>query len=171
MHRDSKKLVSMPAQNYFEKPTDPTSILFVPFLLKSGEYWSHGVNFLNFFDRPTEKLYRASESALRSNIQEKRKTRAAGDENAVKCDPNFSDPFIHLFQQLFIWEPGEYIVELTVETEPASAIYAKKYRFTIYESDTTELRKHIEDYPYGGGIFFNVESHAGVFVPLSEHVG
>lgn len=161
----------MPAQNYFEKPTDPTSILFVPFSLKPGEYWSHSVNFLNFFDRPTEKLYRASESALRSNIQGRLKTRAAGDENPVKGDSNLTDPFIQLFHRLFIWEPGEYIVELTVDTEPTSATYAKKYRFTIYESDTTELQKHIEDYQYGGGIYYNMESHAGVFVPLSEHVG
>ena len=33
------------------------------------------------------------------------------------------------------------------------------------------LRKHVEDYQYGGGIHFNVDRHAGVFVPISEDVG
>lgn len=171
IHRDGKPLVSMPAQNYFEKPTDSTSVLFVPFSLRPTEYWSHSVSFLNFFDRATEKLYRASETELRTNVQKKLKTKAADDANPVKAEAKFLEPFIQLFQRLFIWEPGEYVVELTVDTEPVSATYAKKYRFTLYESDTDELRKYVEDYPYGCGIYFNNETHAGVFVPLSEHIG
>lgn len=171
IHRDGKQIVSMPAQNYFEKPTDTTSVLLVPLQLKPDEYWSHSVNFLNFFDRTTEKMFRASQAALRNDIHGKLKARVNDDKEPVKADPKFTEPFIQLFQQLFIWEPGEYVVELTVDTVPASATYAKKYRFTLYESDTAELRKHVEDYPYGGGIHYNVDDHAGVFVPLTEHMG
>lgn len=171
IYRDGKQIVSMPAQNYFEKPTDTTSVLLVPLPLKPDEYWSHSVNFLNCFNRSTEKMYRASQAAQRNDIQEKLKVRAIDDKDRVKADPKFTEPFIQLFQQLFIWEPGEYVVELTVDTVPASATYAKKYRFTLYESDTVELRKQVEDYPYGAGIYYNVDDHAGVFVPLTEHIG
>ncbi|RII29951.1 MAG: hypothetical protein CXR30_09135 [Geobacter sp.] len=171
IYRDSKPIVTLPAQNYFDKPTDTTSVLLVPLQLKPDEYWSHSVNFLNFFDRSTEKKYRASETALGNDIQEKLKARAIEDKNPVKADPMFTEPFILLFQQLFIWEPGEYVVELTVDTVPVSATYSKKYRFTLYESDTAELRKQVEDYPYGAGIHYHVDDHAGVFVPLTEHIG
>lgn len=169
--REGKHLISMPAQNYFEKQSDTSSVLFVPFSLAAGEHWSHGVNFLNFFDRPTEKFYRASEAALRSDIHEKLKNKNRDSQELATAEPDLSEPFVQLFSRLFIWEPGEYVVELIVETEPASATYTKKYRFTLYESDTEELKKHIDDYKYGGGIYFNVESHVGAFVPLSEHLG
>lgn len=168
--RDGKQLMSMSAQNYFEEVNDPTSTLFVPFSLKPNEYWSHVIYFLNFFDRSTEKLYRASETALKNDIFEKLKAKDKEDKSPVKADETLVEPFRKLFERLFIWEPGEYIVELMVDTEPQSAMYAKAYRFTLYESDTEELKKFVNDYPYGGGIYYNIEAHTGVAVPLSEHL-
>jgi len=167
--RNNKQLISMPSQNYYEKFTDPSSTLLAPFSLKPGEDWVHGVNFLNFFDRANEKLYRASEAALRNDINKKLRIKKEEDKNHVIADPVLVEPFMQLFERLFIWEPGEYIVELTVVTAPKSAMYSKKYRFTLYESDTAELRNYANDYQYGGGICFNWETHIGVFAPLSEH--
>lgn len=80
-------------------------------------------------------------------------------------------PFLDLFERLFVWFPGEYVVELTVNAEPGSASFSKQYRFTLYESNSAELKSHVEDYPYGGGLSYNVDRHAGVFVPLLEHGG
>lgn len=62
--RDDKPLGMLPAQNYFETPSSQSSVLFLPFSVKPGETWAHGTNFLQLFDRATEKLYRESESAL-----------------------------------------------------------------------------------------------------------
>lgn len=171
LSRDKKHILSLPAQNYFEKPTDQMSVLFVPFSLKPGEHWSHAVNFLNFFDRTTEKFYRESETALRFDIQKKLRSKPENERQPVTAEPELVEPFVQLFNRLFIWEPGEYVAELIVEAEPGSASYAKKYRFTLYESDTAELKRYTDDYPYGGGISYNVERHVGVFVLLSEHVG
>ena len=170
LSRDNKPLLSLPAQNYFETPSAQSSVLFVPFSLKPGEHWSHIVNFLNFFDRATEKLYRESESNLASDIRQKIQAKVVDDKRLVIAEPSLVTPFTQLFNKLFIWEPGEYVVELVVEAQPGSASYTKKYRFTLYESDTAELRRHIEDYPSGGGIYYNVDRHVGVFVLLSEHI-
>ena len=136
-----------------------------------GQHWSHGVNFLNFFDRQTEKSYRENQSALNADIGKKIEARPKGDETAVIAEPSLITPFIDLFKTLFPWEPGEYVFALAVDAEPGSASFAKKYRFTLYESDTAELRKHTEDYKFGGGISYNIPRHMGVFVPLAEHVG
>lgn len=168
--RDNKSLLTLPAQNYFETPSSQSSVLFVPFSLKPGDSWAHAVNFLNFFDRSTEKLYRESESALSADIRKKLQARPENDKQPVVAEPELVTPFLKLFEKLFPWQPGEYVAELLVEADPGSASYSKKYRFTLYESDTAELEAHTEDYQFGGGLSYNVDRHVGVFVPLSEHI-
>ena len=169
--RDNVSLGTFPAQNYFENPSSQASVLFVPFSLKPGDTWAHGTNFLNFFDRATEKLYRESESALGADIRRKLQDRPENDKRAVVADPALVGPFLALFDRLFVWQPGEYVAELTVEAESGSASFSRKYRFTLYESDSAELRTHTDDYKFGGGLSYNVDRHAGVFIPLSRHGG
>ncbi len=171
LSRDNLPLVNLPAQNYFETPSSQASVLFVPFTLKPGDTWAHGTNFLKFFDRTTEKQYRESESKLGADIRRKLDARAESDKNPVVAEPELVTPFLKLFDQLFIWQPGEYVAELIVEAEPGSASFSRKYRFTLYESDSADLRAHIEDYKFGGGVSYNVDKHAGVFVPLYQHNG
>lgn len=169
--RDNIPLVILPAQNYFESPSSQSSVLFVPFSLKPGETWAYGTNFLNFFDRATEKLYREAESTLGADIRRKIQARAEDDRQPVVAEPELVAPFMKLFDQLFIWQPGEYVAELIVDAEPGSASFSRKYRFTLYESDSAELRTHTDDYKFGGGVSYIVDKHAGVFVPLSQHGG
>jgi hypothetical protein len=168
--RDGNALMTLPAQNYYETPSSQSSVLFVPFSLKPGETWAHSVAFLNLFDRLTEKQFREDQSALDSDIRRKIRARTEDDKNAVVAEQSLVQPFLKLFERLFVWLPGEYVVELRVNAEPGSASYSKKYRFTLYESDTAELRSHLEDFPYGGGLTYNVERHVGVNIPLTEHV-
>jgi hypothetical protein len=54
-------------------------------------------------------------------------------------------PSINLFDQLFVWKLGDCVVEFVVEGQPGPASYAKKYRFTLQESDTADLKEQIED--------------------------
>jgi len=171
MQKDGKELVSLPAQNYFESPSNKTSVLFVPFSLKPDEYWSHSVNFLNFFDRATEKIYRYSATSLKLGIQKKLRDRPEQDNNNVKGEEDLVKPFLELFDRLFIWEPGEYIFELVVDSLPSSSTFSKKYRFTLFESDTKELKEHTKDYQFGGGPIYTVDSHVGLFIAISEHYG
>lgn len=168
---DGKSLLTLPAQNYFELPSSQSSVLFVPFSLKPGETWAHSVAFLNFFDRLTEKQFRENLSALDSDIRWRIREKPEDDKRAVSATPTLVQPFNVLFEKLFVWLPGEYVANLQVNAEPGSASYSKKYRFTLYESDTAELRKQIEDYPFGGGLTYDVERHVGINVPLAEHVG
>ena len=167
--RDNAPLPVLIAQNYFESPSSQSSVLFVPFSLKPGETWAHGTNFLNLFDRATEKLYREGVSALNTDIRAKLRARPAGDEQSVVAEPALVAPFLSLFERLFVWQPGEYVAQLQVLAEPGSASFSRSYRFTLYESDYTELRSHTEDYKFGGGLSYNVDRHMGAFVPLSQH--
>lgn len=171
LSRDGKAIAVLPAQNFFETTSSQASVLFVPFSLKPGEQWAHGTNFLQFFDRTTEKLYRESESALLTDIRQKIDARPEADKSAVFAEAVLIKPFMDLFERNFLWLPGEYVMELAVDAEPGSASFVKKYRFTLFESDSTELRSHTEDYKFGGGISYNVDRHAGLTIPLVRHDG
>jgi hypothetical protein len=172
LSRDGKSVGTYPAQNFFETASSQTSVLFVPLFLKPGEYWARSVSFLNFFDRANEKAYRESQSALNADIHRKIAARPK-DSNSemVVAENDLISPFIKLFNERFMWEPGEYVISLSVTADPGSASYLKRYRFTLYESDTADLRKHADDYKYGGGISFNMDRHLGVNILLTEHVG
>ena len=171
IRRDGKQLTTLPGMHYFETPSSQSSVLFVPFTLKPGDSWAHSVQFLNYFDRLTEKGFREGIARLESDIRAKIKERPEGEKHPVLAEQGLVAPFYELFRRLFLWQPGEYVAELRVDAEPGSASYQKAYRFTLYESDTKELTDHLEDYKYGGGLTFNVDRHRGVNVPLTEHAG
>lgn len=169
--RDSKPLITLPGLNYFEAPTSEAAVLFVPFNLKPGDTWTHSVAFFNEFDRQTEKHFRESESALRFDIRKRLDARGKDETAPVTADPKLVEPFFALFDRLFVWQPGEYVAKLEVLAQPGSASFSKKYRFTLYESDTRDLVEQKNDYKFGGGIAYKLESHAGVNVALAEHIG
>jgi hypothetical protein len=168
--RDGKESLSLPAQSYYELPSSQSSVLFVPFTLRPGETWVHRVVFLNFFDRLTEKQFRENISALDSNIRRKLRARPEEDKKAVVGDKELLQPFYVMFDRFFVWLPGDYVATLKVIAEPGSASFTKKYRFQLYESDTAELREYVEDYQFGAGLTYDAEHHAGISVPLTEHV-
>ncbi|XLF95455.1 hypothetical protein ACJJWD_13855 [Comamonas testosteroni] len=169
--RDGKLLATLPGLSYYETQTSQTAVLFVPFTLKPGDTWSHSIYFLNSLDRPAEKQFRQCASALTKDIQERLTARDPDDKNLVFASPELVEPFHSIFERLFIWKPGEYVVNLKVDAAPGSASFSKQYRFTLFESDTQELEKITDDYKTGGGISYQVATHIGLDIPLSDHVG
>lgn len=170
LSRDGKPLASLPGLGYFETPTSQTAVLLVPFTLQPGDTWSHAVLFFNEFERQIEKTYRQDVSALTSDVQKRLAARDPSNKEAVIASPELVDPFHKLFKQLFIWQPGEYVANLQINAEPESTSFSKQYRFTLYESDTQELVSNTDDYKFGGGISYQLSTHAGLNVPLSDHL-
>lgn len=169
--RDGEALGLHPAQNYYEKVSDHATVLFLPFTLQPGDSWEHGVNFYKDFERATEKSIREHISALTADINGKLESKPESDKEPVVAEQHLVDPFKVLFDRLFFWIPGEYVVELRVGAEPGGASFTQKYRFTLFESDTSELRSYVEDYKLGGGLMYNTQRHIGIFVPLQPHNG
>ena len=167
--RDSKSLGTYPAINYFELPSSTSPVLFVPFNIRPSETWGHGTNFLSLFDRNAEKFYRERESALRSDIRRKLDTRVESDKELVVADVENIKPFLDMFDHFFIWVPGEYTLDLRIDLDSKQTAFGRRFRFTLYESDSEELRSHTNDYKNGGGLSYNVDRHVGVSVPLSPN--
>ncbi len=157
----------LPAQNYLQLPGDKETVLLTTFKIKPNEEWAHIVNFLNFFSRSDEKMYRQLEYNLRQDIFKKRD--ALEDKNIdVASDDGNVQPFLKFFETKFCWFPGEYNFTLEIEVDPKKASLKKNYRFTLFESDSAELQGYRDDYKYGFGVFLIHPNHQGLIVPLSE---
>ena len=167
IQRDGKSVAGFPAQNYLQNPSDKTTILFTSFPLKPKEEWAHIVNFLNYFSREDEKRYRSAESKLRDDILEKRKILEDKDTLVDATEQSIS-PLITMFNEKFVWHPGEYKMAISVITANDRANVTKSYRFTLFESDSSDLSKVKDDYRYGDGIYWDSGKHAGVIVQITE---
>ena len=165
--QDTGDSFNLPAKNYLQSPADKQAILLASFKLKPGEEWGHIVNFLNFFSRQDDKLYRQLESNLRKDIMAKRDG-LEDDNQMVTADEANVKPLLDFFKQKFRWIPGEYEMTLSVKTEPKNAMEDKRYRITIFESDSQELADYQHDYKYGFGVSLDSSRHVGVIVPVSE---
>ena len=169
LFRDGKLLGEYPSQQYFETPASTSPFLLVPFSIKPDERWIHPVVFFNTFDRNTEKVFRRHITTLQDDIRNKLAARKPENEKEMAvAEPTLVAPFIDHFEKTFALEPGEYVASLSIAVEPGSASYVKNYRFTLFESDIADLRKFVEGYKYGGGIHFNMQEHAPIWVQLTE---
>lgn len=151
--RNNQHLFKLPVQNYLEQPNDTAAVMFTPFVLKPDEEWSHIANFLNLFSRQDERTYRQLESEIRSDIFRRRQQEAPGRTELTEADPEIVRPVLDFFQQHFGWLEGEYKMELTIKGDIVNC--SKNFDFTIFESESEELRAVSDHYKYGSGIFWN----------------
>jgi hypothetical protein len=165
--KDGKQIATLPAQNYLQNQNDKTPLIFTRFSLKPKEEWAHIVNFLNYFFRADEKKYRDAESKLLAEVIEKRK-QPQNKDAIIEVGEEFTKVFMEMFKEKFLWLPGEYEMHVYVDAKPTRASIKKDYRFTLFESDSEELSKSMEDYKSGDGIFWDSGNHPGVIVQISE---
>lgn len=167
IRRDGKDIAVLPAQNYLQDPNSERTVLFTRFSLKPREEWAYIVNFLNYFSRTDEKKYRAAELALKNDIMSKRQL-AENKDTLVEADHAYVEPLIAMFNDKFIWQPGEYQIRIAVDAVPRRAGLEKTYRFTLFESDSAEFTAAKDDFRTGDGIYWNSGNHPGVLVQLVE---
>ena len=161
---------SLPAQNFFATPTDKESVLLPSFKLKPNEEWAHVTGFLNFFSRTEEKEYRQIESDIRTDIFKKR-TQLDNQEEVVEAASELVQPLLTFFDKKFRWHPGEYEIQLLVQAVPGSASISKKFRVTLFESDSKELQDHKDGYKFGAGVYFDLPKHVPLILPLVSREG
>ncbi len=171
VHRGITDLGSIPAKGYSADLATANTLIFAPFSLKPEESWSHRVNFYNDFERPIEIAFRKSAASLQEEISKLIAQRPEGEKGPVFASDEHITPFIDIFNKLFVWEPGDYSMEIILETTPSTSQRSEMFRFTIYESDCDTLRQEIKDYPTGAGIHFNTDKHAGLSVELQKLSG
>ena len=158
------------APGYFPSPDANVALMFVPVRLRPHSDWSYTVNFTSVgqLDRLENKMIRERSSQLRNDILVKRMG-LEKDAPDVSGESKLWEPLVQHFNSAFKWIPGEYQASLVVETEPPNAAQPRKFRFTIFESESQDLRSVVDDIKFGAGVFVapHPDRPGVVTVPLS----
>lgn len=157
----------LPAQNYLRTPDAKENVMLTPFRMAPGAEWAHVLNFFNMFSREDEKEYRRIESAIRSDILGQ-KAEPENEDRLCEADPENVAPALAFFARHFRWEPGEYELELVITTDAPTADVRRKYLFSLFESESSELRNYREGYKYGAGVYWVSQAQPGLVVPVRE---
>jgi hypothetical protein len=167
LRRDGKDIANLIPLGYLRNPADAASnVLFTPFRIKSGDDWSYPVQFYRAISREEEKRLRTAQTNLIENISNKRSV-VENKEKNVEADPAFVTPLLDIFRDMFVWKPGEYEMQVSIDTVPERARVQKSFRFTLFESDSLELTKIPEAYKLGDGVYWDSRIK-GVMVPIIE---
>lgn len=162
--REKANVANLESTSFFETSTSQVANLFFSFDLPSESTWNHSCWFSNSLDRNKEQKVRSIISEIDKNIAEKAKANSTlgvyleADEHLVK-------ELIDHKEKYFIWEPGEYYVEILIKSEPKIS-FKKNIRFTLYESDTNELNTYSSDYKFG--MHYHNQKNKGINIPISD---
>lgn len=165
-HRIGGKPFSIHAQNFFRTSDAKESLMFTPFRLSPGEEWNHVLAFYELFSREDEKEYRRIQSSIRNDIYSKVNPSIEKDGYHEALEENVI-PANNFFNKFFIWEAGEYELELEIETDSQEANLKRNFIFTLFESESKELREYSYSYKFGAGIYWISDEHRGINVPIN----
>jgi len=166
LRRAGKEVIMLPAQNYLPNPVDTKQLFpFISFNLRPKEDWAYQVNFYNLFSREDDRNFANSISALKEQIMIKAKL-SENKEGLVEADAQYLKPFFEMYKDRFIWQPGEFEMQLSINVDPGKANITNKYRFTLFESDSADLVKHKDYYKYGEGLFWGSDRVKGIIVEV-----
>lgn len=164
--REGTIVATLPAQVYSPE-TEPTKqLLFAGFKIKPNEDRSHNFNFYLDLPRNQERELKERKLAMIKDIEEKR-SRPEGKDILAEADAVNVQPFNEMLNKHFMWIEGEYVMNIRVESTDTKVFVEKKYRFTLYESDSRQLRDYAERYKYGEGIYFGTEKQ-WLWIRISE---
>lgn len=165
--KEGGKSFELPAQNYLRTADATENVMFTPFRLAPGEEWAHVLTFFTLFSRDDDKEYRLLESAIRSEIVQQKED-PANKEKLCEANPQSVQGLLSFFERQFKWEPGEYAAELKVVTDVSTANLSQRFRFSLFESESKELRTYTDGYRYGAGVYWVSPTQPGLLVPVRE---
>jgi hypothetical protein len=168
LYRDDKLVMTLPAKNYTgkENTNSNMNLLLTRFDIPAGEEWSHSTNFLNFFDRNDERKFREAEINLKKELV--RVKTSAPAVPLAEASEEFIKPFNDMLDSKFNWLAGDYILEIDVRTIMDNVSVKKKYRFTVFESNSDDLKNHSKGYPSGDGIYWWSNNYKGTNLEVEE---
>jgi len=159
---------TLSAQNYLRTPDATENVMLAPFRLAPGEEWAHILNFFNIYTRDDDKEYRRLESAIRGDILRQKDADPETKHQLCEASQPSIDLALSFFKRQFKWDAGEYELDLTVETDRPEANLKRRYLFSLFESESEELRGYSNGYKYGAGVYWLSQAQPGIVVPVRE---
>lgn len=168
LSRDGKIIDTLQGQNYIKNPESNGQIILTKFKIKPNEEWIHSTNFFNNFSKTDEKQCKSIIKRVRDDISEKLKAKDESSKDLVVTTQELISEMNSFFNKNFIWETGEYTLEISISCENTKHDLTKSFRFTLFESDSDELKEYETKYKYGESILYNSKTDFGVVIRLSE---
>ncbi|NOH04497.1 MAG: hypothetical protein HND47_22285 [Chloroflexi bacterium] len=150
----------LPAQSYIAKqPIGQTGDSFPEFpvgqiVLKPGDRWYERTHFYQMWTETNEEKSSKIILDIRNDITSK-----LPSENGswIEAEPGLVKNAIDFFEQNFNLHKGNYSLLLVALSEDNQPISVRGYQFTLYENHVKTLRSYVEEYKYGGGIYFPIQ--------------
>lgn len=165
---DDKEINVIKGQNYIKNPESNGQVILTKFKLNQSEEWNHATNFFNDYTQTDEKQCKSIIKRVRDDITKKLKDRGGPSKEFIETTPELIVEMSDFFQKNFIWETGEYSLEVSVSCVNPKHNLTKHYRFTLFESDSDELKEYATKYKYGESLLYNSKTDFGVLIKLSE---
>lgn len=156
-------------RGYQINPTDQQFVMLVPFEIEPNATWSHTINFMEIWNRDTQKEYKNIYTKIRESINEKNKLQSGTFLLQQECDSVAYNNICMFFERNFKWLDGEYEAEVVVNSKNGDVIAKDTFAFTLFESESDELKSWVADYKFGNGVYLpNSQNQVGVWVNLSN---
>ncbi|WAG08742.1 hypothetical protein NRZ30_06690 [Aeromonas jandaei] len=165
--RDGTELPLLTATGYFADFNSQAMTMFTPLELGSGQAWAHTVNFHAKWNRTQQQKFRAISSKVRDTINEKLKQGPLPNGELHEANLEQVEEIHSQFMNNFKWLPGEYSGLLNVFDSNNKIIMTDEFKFTIFESESNELKAGVDDYRYGYGIYLPIsQKQQGIWIEL-----
>jgi ribosomal silencing factor RsfS len=171
--RGGREVCVLEGSEFYPDHLTKNAQVFVPLTLPPHSEWTRGFNFFENLDRTENRQVGKLRDDLRRDLKQKFQRRREEDPEAkgwVVADDAALVPVMETYRRKFIWEPGEYELRISVRYDSHQSAASPQYRFTLYESDSGDLRKNAEDYyKYGFGPAIDpIEDQKPVIVSVSR---
>ncbi|GGI81932.1 hypothetical protein GCM10007978_19630 [Shewanella hanedai] len=156
-------------RGYALNPHDYNFTMFTPLEIGPNQTWAHTIGFSEPWDRTKQKEYKGLYANIRDTITDKHRETPLGIGERHEIDDDVYQNLCSFFDGNFQWTEGEYVAEILVKDKEDNIFAKDSVKFTVFESDSVELRTWTEDYKYGHGIHLPVsQKQTIVWVELSD---
>ena len=167
LKRNGEALPLLLATGYFSDLNAQATTMFTPFELRTEESWAHTVNFHEKWNRTQQQEFRAISSKVRDTISEKLKRGPLPNGELHEANIEQVEQIHEQFVRNFQWLPGEYSGSINVLDQSDKLILSDELKFTLFESESSELKAGVDDYRYGYGIYLPVsQKQHGIWIDL-----
>jgi hypothetical protein len=173
LRRNGQVLSTVRGATYYMTPESKDGVIFTPYQSGPGHEWVHTIHFVERLAQNEDRDLGQLRADVRLDISNKLREREAndpGNPNMVEASDALVQRMSAVFNQRFVWVPGEYEVEIQVMADDALAA-TRRYRFTLYESDVRQLRDEFDRYRFGFVVALDDPNKRLVFVDVAQVIG
>lgn len=167
--RDGGEFPLLIGTGYFSDKAAQQATMFTPICLGSGEEWAHTVVFHEKWNRTQQQTFRSIASKVRDTINSKLFHDPQPTEGRPQAEPEQITEIEKQFQSNFKWLNGEYKGHLEVLDSDGKSLIKDKFNFTLFETESNELKAASKDYRFGYGIHLPIsDKQNGLIIELTQ---